>query len=237
MNKKNNLIICIFLIPTLLTSTLIFQTVNAQPIPQTKPIVAIHVSEYTQEHWTYTSWNYFALYTMLKEAFKSDGTPFVEVSDAQIEAGELMTSGTPTYPILFSIACECISDQEATQLNNYVSAGGFLYASASSWTRYEDGTQRSDFALSAQMGLSSANLPPNNWAPVQTARRVADHQLVNCVPANVNLNWRLPLEDHTLVKLDDYQAEPHYAWMTSVTEVSPAQVLMTIDGGIMFAIK
>jgi hypothetical protein len=237
MTKKNNITFCFFLVLTLLTSTIFLQTVNAQPAPQTKPLVAIHISEYTQNHWTNSYWNYFALYTMLEEAFKSDGTPFVEVSDAQIEAGDLLLSGTPNYPILFSLACECVSDQEATQLSNYVSAGGFIYAGASSWTRYANGTQRSNFALSAQMGLRCTNPPPNNWAQVQTARRVADHQLVNCVPANVNMDWRLPLADHTLVKLDDYQVDPHYAWRASVTSVNPAQVLMTIDSKTLIAIK
>jgi hypothetical protein len=237
MNKKNNIAFCLFLSLILLTSTMFFQTATAQPAPQTKPIVAIHVSENTQAYWTNPSWNYFALYTMLEEAFKSNGTPFIEISDAQIEAGELMLSGTPKYPILFSIACECISNQEATQLSNYVSAGGFIYSSASSWTRYENGTQRSNFALSAQMGLRCTNYPPNNWAQVQTARRVANNPLVDCVPANVNMDWRLPLADHTLVKLDDYQVDPHYAWRATVTAVNPAQVLMTLDGGIMIAVK
>jgi hypothetical protein len=201
-----------------------FQKVNAQSILQTNPVVAIHVSEYTQDHWANPSWNYFAIYTMLKEAFKSDGTSFIEVSDAQIEAGELLISGVPKYPILFSLA-SIISNQESTQLSNYVSAGGFIYAGASSWTRYENGTQRSNFALSAQMGLRCTSTPPYNWVQVQTAKRVADNQLVNCVPANVNMDWRLPLADHTLVQLDYNQIDPHYAWKASVTLTNPAQVL------------
>jgi hypothetical protein len=237
MNKKTKYTICIFLVISLLGTPMFFQTAKAQIPPQTTPTVAIQTSEYTQTNWTNPAWKYFSLNLMLKEAFKSDGTPYVEISDQQIETGNLLVSGVPKYPILFSLACECISDKEAQQLSSYVSAGGFVYAGASSWTRYENGSLRTDFALSPQMGLKCASSPSNNWGQVETAKRIVDNRLVNCVPLNVNIDWRLPLNDHTLSQLNTSLPDPHYAWKTTVTSTNPAQVLMTIDGYVMLAIK
>jgi len=72
------------------------------------PVVAIHVSEYTQAletmpataptptgtgwsgyEWYYTSWHYSVAYDSLKEALSSAGIPFVVVTDANIAAGNL----------------------------------------------------------------------------------------------------------------------------------------------------
>ena len=142
----------------------------------------------------------------------------------------------PKYPILFSLASECISDSEAFQISSYVSAGGFAYVGSSSWTKYEDGSPRTDFALSSQMGLRSTNSPPNNWAQVQNVTRIADNLLVNHVPKNVEINWQLPLTDHTVCSLAP-KNDTHYAWAAETTVNNPAQVLMTIDGNVMLAIK
>ncbi len=238
MNTKALTFLGFLLLSILLSSTFLVQSGAGQTTSQTLPVVAIHVSENTQSHWTYTSWNYFAIYKMLEEAFKSDGTPFVEISDAAIESGGLLDSGVPKYPILFSLASECISDAAATQISNYVSAGGFVYAGSSSWTRYADGSYRSDFALSTQMGLNCVNAPAdNNWGQVQYASRIASNRLVNHVPANVNIEWRLPLTDHTLPALIRQQSSPHYSWRVETTLTNPAEVLMTNDGGVMLAVK
>src|SRR4051812_6846919 len=90
------------------------------------PVVAIHASELTQalegfpamaptptgpdtsgKEWWYTSWHYATMFESLKEALRSDGTPFVEVSDAQIASGALRNAdGSPKYPILVSLASE-----------------------------------------------------------------------------------------------------------------------------------
>ena len=71
-----------------LTQAAPFPTPEFQTSANTLPLVAIHVSEHTQAldsggAW-YTSWHYFVMYESLKEALRSDGTPFVEISDAQI---------------------------------------------------------------------------------------------------------------------------------------------------------
>jgi hypothetical protein len=107
----------------------------------TLPKVAVHVSGYTDSKWIYTSWKYFQIYELLEEALRSDGTPFVEITDTEIESGGLLTdSGLPKYPILFSLSAECISSTEAQEIKEYVQAGGFAYAGSSSWTRKQDGT-------------------------------------------------------------------------------------------------
>ena len=216
---------------------MLFESAVGAGSSQTSPVVAIHVSENTEAHWTNPSWKYFAIYRMLEEALKSDGTPFVEISDASIESGGLLVSGVPKYPILFSLASECISDSEASQISSYVSAGGFAYVGSSSWTKYEDGSPRTNFALSSQMGLSYTNSPQNDWAQVGNATRIADDRLVNHVPKDVTINWSLPLTDHTVTLLENPQNEVHYAWVAKTTVNNPAQILMTIDDDVMLAVK
>jgi hypothetical protein len=221
----------------ILSSGLLLKSTTADTTASVSPQVAIHVSEYTQAHWEQTGWTYPAIYRMLEEALKSDGTPFVEITDSQIESGALLTSGTPKYPILFSLTSDCISDTEALQISNYVASGGFVYLSASSWTRYQDGTARDDIALSTQMGLTCETPTPNNWATVTTVKRIADNQLVNDIPKNIDINWRLPLTNHTVCTLATTDTEPHLAWATKTTTTNPANVLMTTDGKVMLAEK
>src|SRR6185369_3667628 len=141
-----------------------------------RPLVAIHVSELTAAlqsvpavsptptgtgnsgyEWWYTAWKYPVAYESLKEALRSDGTPFVEVSDSDIAAGTLLnTDGSPRYPILFSLAAEAIADNEISQIRAYVNAGGFLFVGSSSFTRNPNGTSRGDFALAAEIGVHMA---------------------------------------------------------------------------------
>jgi hypothetical protein len=215
---------------------MLFQFAHGAGSSSTQPVVAINVSEHTDANWGNTAWHYSAIYRMLEESFKSDGTPFVEVSDSNIESGGLMVSGVPKYPILFSLASECVSNAEANQISNYVAAGGFVYVSSSSWTRYADGSTRTNFALSTQMGVTCSNSPTDDWAQVQYATRVADGRLVNDVPKNVQINWQLPLTDHTICSLMP-EVGIHFAWATQPTSNNPAQVLMTTDGNVMLAVK
>ena len=100
---------------------------------------------------------------MLEEALKADGTPYVEVTDADIESGALMSGGSPKYPILFSLAAECVSDAEVGQIRDYTNAGGQVFSGGSSWIRNADGTYRdssghAEMALSSEMGLESVPL-------------------------------------------------------------------------------
>jgi hypothetical protein len=75
--------------------------IQAQQIPTPpQPVVAIHVSELTQaleaipNGW-WTAWHYFVMPESIKEALRSDGTPFIEVSDADIAAGALLYPMAP----------------------------------------------------------------------------------------------------------------------------------------------
>ena len=149
----------------------------------TQPVVAIHVSEQTEAlattpasaptptgagttgyQWWTPYWQPFVMSEALKEALRSDGTPFVVVTDADIAAGQLLTaSGAPAYPIVISLANEAISSNEVTPLLNYVSAGGYLFMGGSSFTRNPDGTTLGDFALASQMGLHMAVSNLQNW--------------------------------------------------------------------------
>ena len=104
-----------------------------------------------------TNWNYFVMPESVKEALRSDGTPYVVVSDLDIANGVLLnTNGTPRYPILISLAAEAIRDDEIAPLANYVAAGGFILAGSSSFTRYTNGAFRSDFAIGQPNGGSVA---------------------------------------------------------------------------------
>ena len=140
------------------------------------PAVAIHVSELTQVletmpaspptptgvgtwgfQWWISSWHYFVMYESLKEALRSDGTPFVTVSDARASRrfALLNSDGSPKYPIVISLASEAIADTEIAPLRDYVAVGGFLMVGWS--TAALPGRLRGDFALAAEMGLHMVN--------------------------------------------------------------------------------
>jgi hypothetical protein len=178
--------------------------------PPAEPVVAIHVSEITQAlcaqraglgtptrpdtsgcEWWQSSWPYFAIYEALKEAFRSDGTSFVVVSDADIAAGGLLgPSASPRFPIVISLASEATDDAEIVPLREYVSAGGFLFLGSSALTRYPDGRTRGDFALAEEMGLHMVGSGLQNWYENKSFTRVADHRLVSHVPARP-LDWKM----------------------------------------------
>jgi Bacterial Ig domain len=193
-----------------------------------QPVVAIHVSELTQAletmpanaptpsgpgttgmQWWTTAWHYFVMSEAVKEALRSDGTPYVVVTDADISAGNLLTqSGAPNYPIVISLASEAIRDDEVTPLQNYVSAGGFLLVGSSSFTRNPDGTTRTDFALANALGLHMANTNLQNWYANTTFSKVLNHRLISHIPAG-DLNWTMPL------------ASEDIPWGVSVGETGP----------------
>ena len=176
-----------------------------------EPVVAIHVSELTQAletmpaapptpmgpgttgfQWWHTEWHYFVAYESLKEALRSDGTPFVEVSDADIAAGNLLfPDGSPRYTILISLAAEAIDNNEVAPLRDYVSAGGILFVGSSAFTRNPDGTTRGDFALANEMGLHKAKNSLQNWYQNLHFAKVVDNRLVTHIPAGT-ISWRMP---------------------------------------------
>ena len=183
---------------------------------QAQPVVAIHVSELTEAlekmpaagtdtphppttsdtsgtQWYYTSWHYFVMYESLMEALRSDGTPFVTVSDADIRGGGLvLEDGKPKYPILISLAAEAVSDEEIEPLRNYVDGGGYLFVGSSALTRRPDGSNRGDFALADEIGLHMVTPGFQNWYTNLVFSKAADHWLVSHIPAG-KLIWKMPL--------------------------------------------
>jgi len=218
----------------------------AMALQQPEPLVAIHISELTQalesmpavpptpaeawttgNQWWYTSWRYFVAHESLKEALRSDGTPFVELSDSDIAAGKLRNQdGSPRYPILISLATEAIADNEIAPLRDYVGAGGFLFATSSAFTRRPDGTQRGDFALAAEMGLHMANATLAesnnwNWYDNQHFTKSIDHRLTSHIPSGTLL-WNAPLTSEQVpypwdkVTPDSHVGHSlHFAWQVT----------------------
>jgi len=163
-----------------------------------EPVVAIHDSELTRaldsmpatgttpsgtgttgKQWWLSSWKYFVMPDSLKEALRSDGTPFRVVQDSNIVSGLLTTNGVPRYPILISLACEAVLDQEIAELTNYVAAGGFLFVGSSSFTRFTNGSPRGDFAIADAMGVHAFSPMLTNWTVNQYLTRQVQHRLVS----------------------------------------------------------
>jgi hypothetical protein len=198
-------VLCFVLVGVLATP------LQAQP---PEPFVAVHVSEFTQAletmpatqqsspytgyQWRYPSWHYFVAYESLKETLRSDGTPFVVVSDSDVAAGKLLNpDGSPRFPILISLAAEAIDDNEIAPLRSFVNAGGFLFVGSSSFTRKPDGTDRGDFALAYEMGVHMASSTPNpandwNWYNNMHFTKTASHRLTSHIPDGT-LVWRGPM--------------------------------------------
>ena len=193
--------------------------------------VAILDSQLTRNHWSSTNWNYFVMPESVKEALRSDGTPFTVVGDTTIAKGLLLTNGEPRYPILISLAAEAIGDDEIGPLTNYVAAGGFLLVGSSSFTRDANGNWRTTFPFSAQAGIAYASV--TNWIDDEFLAPVSDHRLVKHIPQPWVV-WRMPThaEEISWGTCDDgspsghNHAGPHLIWPMSA---SGAQVLATGD--------
>lgn len=176
------------------------------------PCVAIHDSELTRalenmtagpatpsgagttgKEWWTTNWHYFVMPEALKEALRSEGIPFEVVGDSDIANGRLMdTNGRPKYPILISLTSEAIDNSEIPQISSYVSAGGFVFAGASAFTRNINGTTRGDFAFTNEMGLHMIIPGLTNWRTSGTFTKVIDDRLISHIPAGT-LNWEMPV--------------------------------------------
>jgi hypothetical protein len=240
--------------------TVVTGTPLANSLSALLPMVAIHVSETTQAletlvatpptptgadtsgfQWWYTSWHYFVMYESLKEALNSDGTPYVEVSDADIGAGGLLTAQrSPLYPIVLSLASEAIGDSVIAPLRDYVAAGGFLFLGSSAFTRRPDGTTRGDFALANEMGLHMVNAGLTNWYQNQSFNKLIDHRLVSHIPWGM-LTWRMPLtSEQTPWKVPPPTYEfhaAHYVWQVKVNNAADAEVIANGGNGPLLATK
>jgi len=227
------------------------------------PKVAIHVSDYTNnlhgtpgspgsvsdpQGWYYDSFWHFQAHTMLEESLRSDGTPFAELSDGQIEAGSLLANGKPRYPIFFSVMAECVSDIEVQAIRQYVAAGGTAYVAGSSWIRGQNGLYRvsangtAEFALSREMGLESVPVEDKpqggTWSWVLTNRiwTNSNDSLVSHLPKNTDLVWPLP-KNYDSDAYDMYRRDEgvHWAWLARRTSDSSATVLAVMKPGPGYA--
>ena len=226
------------------------ETQTARADTQPEPVVAIYVSELTQAletmpavpptpigvgysgyQWFYTSWHYFVMYESLKIALESDGTPYIEVTDADIAGGALQyADGSPKYPIVFSLASEAVADNEIDPLRDYVDAGGFLFVGSSAFTRNPDGTTRADFALASEMGLNLSISTLDNWALSYSFTRLTDHRLVSHIPAGT-VNWDMLTSAEQIVwATTGYQQ----LWRTVVND---AEVIAMSSGYPLLATK
>lgn len=238
------------------------QWAMAQPPPE--PLVAIHVSELTQAleaipvtsvnpsiptgagftgfQWWYTSWHYFVAHESMKETLRSDGTPFVEISDSDIASGKLRYSdGSPRYPILISLASEAIADNAIAPLSAYVSAGGFLVSGSSSFTRRPDGTYRGNFALATEMGVRMANSTPlesNNWNWYENKHltKTVNHRLASHIPSGT-LIWNSPMTSEEIpwgVSPAHTIHSAHYVWQVAA---NGATVIANGDSGPILTVN
>jgi VCBS repeat-containing protein len=202
-----------------------------------EPVVAIHVSELTQAQWSNPAWHYFVAYESLKEALRSDGTPFVVISDSDIAAGGLRTAdGSPRYPILISLASEVIADNELTPLRDYVSSGGFLFTSSSAFTRNPDGTTRGDFALADEMGVHMENANLANWTENYYFSKNTAHRLTSHIPDGW-LSWYGPMSSEEIpwgISPNHNMHFLHYVWQVNADD---ATVLAYGAGGPLLAVK
>jgi hypothetical protein len=227
-------------------------TIVAPPAPQpSAPIVAIHDSELTRaletmpagsgtpsgpgttgRQWWPTNWHYFVMPESLKEALRSDGTPFVVVSDADIIAGRLLnTNGQPRYPIVISLASEAVADTEIAPLTNYVAAGGFLFIGSSAFTRNTNGTTRGDFAFANQMGVHSFAPGLTNWRGNTLFQKQTEHRLVSHIPSGQPLYWEMPVSaDETPWGTSPHPGNPYPA--SSIWQVQSSNATLIISGDV-----
>jgi hypothetical protein len=261
LNKKGPIVLALAIICALVFSLPAYLPgpVSATYTTPPVPIVAIHVSELTQAlesmpaggstprppanpdatgfEWWPDYWHYFVMPESVKETLESDGTPYVVVTDADIATGSLLhPDGSPRYPILISLAAEAVGDDEIAPLRDYVSAGGFLFAGSSSFTRRPDGTTRGNFALSAEMGLRMRNSRLENWYVNGQLTRAVDHRIVDHIPPGT-LDWNLPLtaDEIPLGTTDGHVVhQAHYAWAVDAID---ATVLANGSAGPLLAIK
>ena len=261
LNRRSIIILSVLVINIALLAGFGYQSFSAtaQAVTPPLPVVAIHVSELTQAletipagpntprppsfpnasdyEWWNSAWHYFVMPESLKEALRSDGTPYVVVSDSDITAGNLLNpDGSPRYPILISLASEAIRDDEIAPLRDYVTAGGFLFVGSSSFTRNPDGTSRGDFALSTELGLRSYSSNLDNWYENRIFTKAGENRITDHIPLG-SLNWYLPLTSEEIplgTTTNHVVHKDHYAWAVDVID---ANVLATGSSGPLLATK
>ena len=153
--------------------------------------VAIHLSEHTRIGWPalggpHDDWpRPWHIYGFLMEQLRADGTPFDVVTDADISGGKLvLAGGAPRYAILFSLANDCISDQAAKQIMNFVRAGGHAFVGSTSWTRNEGCKLRgvpggTPIYEPTNVQVTAENSFSSDYAPANTIDTNCDNLWIN----------------------------------------------------------
>ena len=204
----------------------------------TLPYTAIHVSENTAAHWDtlggpHNDWKYWHIYGFLMEALRSDGTPYVILSDADIEAGALLTNSQPKYPILISLATDCISDATANQIKSFVQAGGHAYAGSTAWTRDENCQLRGAGALAGKYDWHDVVVTADNYfggafLPVNTIDDNPDNIWLNQIDDTLptSIWYEFPAEE-TISKVGLWQASYTEPWSY---RLQAYEVFVSTDG-------
>ena len=209
-------------------------TTPSEPVP----VVAIHVSETTDACWDslsgpYDDWKYWHIYGFLMESLKSDGTPYVVVSDAGITDGILMSGTMPKYPILISLAAACISDATASEIKEFVQAGGHAYVGSTSWTRNESGVLRGVSGTSGKYAWTSVTVSADNYfsgtfLPVNTIDADPDNLWLNDINDTLptSIWYEFPAVE-TISKVGIWQASYTEPWSYRIRDY---EVFISSDG-------
>jgi len=181
----------------LLGAILICGLLSSSPVNAAGPVVAIHVSESTQRNWEslpgpHREWQYWHIYGFLMESLRSDGTPFVAVSDEQIAAGKLQTNAEPAYPLLISLASTCVSKKVAARITQFAKSGGHVLVGSTAFTHDEQG-QLCDLSTGSAAALYEAiGVTPATPRLISVAQKKVDASLVSHIKSTEVIRWLLP---------------------------------------------
>lgn len=191
--------------------------------------VAIHISEATRTHWNnlggpHNDWQHWHIYGFLMEQLRSDGTPFDVVLDADIHTGALMNEGELRYAIVFSLANDCISDDVAAKIEDFVSAGGHVFVGSTSWTRNENGVLRGTQPIEGKYDWTLINAGADNWfgpsfLPINTIDDNPDNQWLNHIDdiLPTSIWWQFPAVE-TISKIGIWQTDYAPDWSYRIKE-------------------
>lgn len=200
------------------------------------PVVAIHTSSASAAGWPYRAWSYWHPSGFLKAALQADGTLATEVNDAQIDGGFLLASGAPRFPIVISFGNECVSNATAAAITAYVSAGGTLLTSGSSFTKDGSCVPRqvngaSAFAL--PMGLvnngrwTATNAATRENSSADSALDMSGVPSPSAIDPGTPTRWFLPRAFD--VSFDrELRNGPHWVWSASAAVSGGAQVALAV---------
>ncbi|MBI4144728.1 hypothetical protein HY493_00785 [Candidatus Woesearchaeota archaeon] len=154
------------------------------------PVVAIHVSERSRNQWSRKDALYFEQYTALEEILNSHKIPFIELTDKDIESRLNLQSGTPRFPILFTLNNEVWSPEGIDAVNTYVASGGVTFFTHATFTRLA-GNDAAEGCFLLDVGLDCVNpVRKENLLRTDLMSKREEHPLVAHLPDG-DLVWRM----------------------------------------------